>query len=290
MITIFTPTYNRAYILPKLFESLCLQHKKEFIWLIVDDGSTDDTKNLVENFVQRANFPIHYIFQENQGKHVAYNTALDNISTKYFVTVDSDDILVKEALGILRTKLHLIENNMSIAGVTSPIKKMNKEELLISKSYDRDIFSFPLEFKEKYNIIGEFTLILKTNEVRKYKYPVFEGEKFMKESVVQNRIGSDYKFLYIKESIVEAEYREDGLSAKFSSLLKNSPKGAALSFQELMNNPFLRIETRIFNVLLFWDYESIYNRSIYDRLIKIESNKLKLFFLIEKLKKNFKKN
>lgn len=101
MITIFTPTYNRAYTLPKLFESLQAQTSNNFEWLIVDDGSSDDTRELVEHFITKADFKITYIYQENQGKHVAINTALDKASNLYFFTVDSDDYLINNALELI---------------------------------------------------------------------------------------------------------------------------------------------------------------------------------------------
>lgn len=228
MITIFTPTYNRAYILPKLFKSLQSQTSNNFEWLIVDDGSSDHTKDLVNDFKSQANFKIIYIYQENQGKHVAINTALRNIKTPYFITVDSDDFLQDDGIKIIENKLTLISQTQDLIAIASPINILNNKTDNHKKEISIDIVVTTNELKFKYNFSGELSLIFKTDLAKKFEYPIFEGEKFMLESVVFDRMDDEYKFLFIGDSIVNAEYREDGLTAQGRKILLNSPKGSAL--------------------------------------------------------------
>lgn len=117
MITVFTPTYNRAYILPVLFDSLQKQSLKNFEWLIVDDGSTDKTAQVIKKFAQTALFEIRYIHQENQGKHVAINTGCQHAKGDLFFIVDSDDFLGNNAIEVLNEKFNKIKDNPTIAGI-----------------------------------------------------------------------------------------------------------------------------------------------------------------------------
>lgn len=118
MVTVITPTYNRAYILPKLFESLKAQTSKNFEWLIVDDGSADDTKTLVESWIKsKPEFNIQYIYQENAGKMQAHNTAVQNCKTEFFMCVDSDDYIQEKAIEILDEKAKEIAKLNNVAGI-----------------------------------------------------------------------------------------------------------------------------------------------------------------------------
>ena len=101
-LTVFTPAYNRAHTLPRTYESLCRQSCKDFVWLIVDDGSSDGTRALVEEWQTRDNgFPIRYIYKENGGMHTAHNVAYDNITTELNTCIDSDDALAEGAVEVI---------------------------------------------------------------------------------------------------------------------------------------------------------------------------------------------
>jgi len=284
-LTIFTPTYNRAYILSELFKSLQNQNAKDFEWLIVDDGSTDNTREVVEQFRQDADFPIRYIYQENQGKHVAINTALKNTEADYFMTVDSDDRLIASVIDVLKTKLSLIEIDSEIAAISSPIKYLNSNQLFLNQTFDDEKKSTPFEMRLKFNVHGEFTRIFKTSILKQYPYPVFEGEKFMPESVVYNRINLRYYFLYTPIPFVEGEYMPDGLTARAKNLYLQNPKGVSLSYREKMNNKKIPFPERLKMVLAYWDYESKVNTSFFSKLLKIKSNSLKIAYINYKIKK-----
>lgn len=283
LLTIFTPTYNRAHLLPQLFESLQNQDSFDFEWLIVDDGSTDATRELVEQFKVKADFSIRYIFQENQGKHVAINKAFEKTNTPFIMTVDSDDILMKNALMILSKKIRRILNEPKMVAICSPIKRKSSTDLLINQVIKEDFISNSFELENKHKIKGEFSFVLKTEIVKAYPYPVFPGEKFMNESYLYKRLSERYNYLYISESLVEAEYQEDGLSANFKRILNESPKGAALTYQYLMNNSKYSMDKRVQEALNYWDYETLGgNLSFVQKLKKIKSPVLKLKFIIKK--------
>ncbi|OFM81823.1 glycosyltransferase family A protein [Weeksella sp. HMSC059D05] len=286
MITIFTPTYNRAHLLPRLFESLVTQKNKNFKWLVVDDGSTDNTKELIDQFSTEADFKITYIFQSNQGKHVAINTALENIDTTYFLTIDSDDKMVENGINLIYKKIDLIDEDDTLAAIASPIYVVNHPNLDKYKPLAKDNLiynSFGSGKGYEKNLLGENSYIFKTKIAKQYPYPVFEGEKFLKESIVFKRISCFYNFLYIKDTVVVAEYQEDGLSSDFIQLLKNNPKGAAISFEELMNYTQIPFKKRIHYALVYWDFETLSGEtSFFKRLRKIKSNRLKIAFILKK--------
>lgn len=282
-LTIFTPTYNRAYILPQLFESLLAQSNRNFEWLIVDDGSSDNTHEIIQNFKSKADFKITYIYQENQGKHVAINTALKNIQTPNFLTVDSDDFLQDDGLQLIENKLSLIIQNPSIIGIASPINILNSNRS--KKQIPTDIVVTTNELKFKHHFNGELTLIFKTDLAKKFEYPVFEGEKFMLESVVFDKMDDEYKFLYIADSIVNAEYRPDGLTFQGKKILLNSPLGAALAYKEKMNNKQLSLPYRKNFAKNYWDYESLNNKNFISKLRKIQSLEVKIYMIIYFIKR-----
>lgn len=283
-LTIFTPTYNRAYILPQLFDSLLAQTSKNFEWLLVDDGSSDNTKNLIEYFKSKADFKITYIYQENQGKHVAINTALNHIKTAYFTTVDSDDFLQNNGIETVEKNIPSINNENKIIGIALPINILNNTARN-KKNIDKDIVVNTNELKFKYGYEGELTLIFKTGLAKKFEYPIFKGEKFMLESVVFDRMDSEYKFLYINTSIVNAKYREDGLTAQGKRILLNSPKSAALAYEEKMNNSQFPLSHRKNFAKNYWDYESLNNKNFISKLRKVQSLTLKIHMIIYFIKR-----
>lgn len=289
-LTIFTPTYNRAYILPKLFESLLSQKNKNFEWLIVDDGSSDNTKELLEDFKSKADFKITYVYQENQGKHVAINTGLSIVESDFFLVVDSDDILCQNFSETIEFKLQKLKESKNLAVIAFPRKQKGTEnKLQINNVFQNEIISTPIELFNTYNIRGEFSLIFKARIAKEYRYPVFNGEKFIRESVVYNRIAKKYRFMYVPNAIVEAEYLEDGLSFKFGELLKTNPKGTALAMKEIMNNEANPFTERVTAADNFWTYESIYNSSFFDKLKQIKTLEMKYVFLKMRIKKLLKR-
>ena len=198
-LTIFTPTYNRAYILPKLYKSLCVQTCQDFEWLIVDDGSTDSTHELVDGWILEAKIAIRYFYQANSGKMRATNYAMKMASSELFVCVDSDDELangdvVKDSLDFWSNREKIakgLNSNCKLCGMVSRKKNpfvKSSENLgfpFIGTCIDIDI-----TYKE------ESTIFVKTDIIRMFPYPEFEGEKFITDIYIYEAISEFYSFLY----------------------------------------------------------------------------------------------
>ncbi|WP_139420681.1 glycosyltransferase family A protein [Chryseobacterium mulctrae] len=286
LLTIFTPTYNRAHLLPSLFSSLQKQGIKNFEWLIVDDGSEDDTVGTVAKFQKETNFPINYIYQENQGKHVAINTGVKNASTELFLTVDSDDEIMENAIEKTLVLLPSFLENQNIAAICFPIYSDNTKKTITNKEieFNQAVLN-SIELKNNYGITGEFTYLFKTKILKQYPFPYFAGEKFVKESVVYKRIDRIYKNMYVNQSIVKAEYLEGGLSSNFRNLMEKNPKGSALAYLEIVNDKRLSFEERKEAFSHYWYFENISKQhSLLQRLFHVKNKDIIFDFILKKLK------
>ena len=230
-ITIFTPTYNRGYILDKLYRSIQRQTFRDFEWLVIDDGSSDNTEELLRQWMQEKNaFPIRYYKQTNGGKCRAINRALDLAQGELFFTVDSDDYLTDNALEKIVTWAGTLPQNTSYCGVAGNLgtgRDDTPNGLFDGDYYDGDLLD---RYKQ---VSGERAIIVYTDIHRHYKYPEFNGEKFMTEAVVWNRMAHDgYKMRFFNDIIWIYEYQEDGLTKAGNQLFINNPHGYGLWLKE----------------------------------------------------------
>lgn len=285
-LTIFTPTYNRAHLLPKLFCSLQKQDLKNFEWLIVDDGSTDDTAQTVKELQHEADFSITYIYQENHGKHVAINTAVKATSNDLFLIIDSDDEMIENSSEKILKILPSFLKNQSLAAICFPRYSENEKKTKTNKKIEFDqVISDSIELKNEYGITGEFDYLFKTQILKQYPFPYFAGEKFIKESVIYKRIDQIYKNMYVNQSIVKGEYLEDGLSSNFRKLLENNPKGSAVAYLETVNDRRLNFEERTEAFKNYWYFENLSKEhSILQRLLRIKNKDVIFDFILKKLK------
>lgn len=226
MLTIFTPTFNRATKLQRVYESLLAQCNKDFEWLIVDDGSIDQTEEIVHTF-DTNQFYIKYVKKENGGKHTAYNRALELAQGEYFLCVDSDDWLCLDA--VEKISMYVKSNS----GVFTFAYKTDEKGKMLSPEFPDGIkqLSF-FELNNKYLCSGEYTIILKTSFAQNYPFPVFEGERFVTESVVYDRMAMDVHVSLLPELITICEYQEDGLSNNLNKIMKKNPAGYCLYFMQ----------------------------------------------------------
>lgn len=236
LLTIFTPAYNRAHTLPRTYESMCLQNCKDFIWLIVDDGSQDNTADLVRQWQSRDNgFEIRYIYKENGGMHTAHNVAYANIDTELNTCIDSDDKLAPGAVEKILTKWEEIRDQ-DYAGIVG-----------LDSDFDGNVLGrgFPAELRET-TLIGYYAaggsgdkkLIYRTDVINSYpEYPVFEGEKYVSLSYKYRLIDQDYKLAVLDDVLCHVEYQPDGSSnTMWKQYLKN-PKGWAFWRKVRMQYP-----------------------------------------------------
>jgi len=232
-ITVMTPTYNRGHLLPQLYESLRQQTFKDFQWLIVDDGSTDQTLNLVANWMSQVNdFEILYLKVKNGGKHRAINKATELAQGELFFIVDSDDYLIPTALEkIISWEATLgIDEKKTFAGIAGC--KGTDSETLVGTTFEGDYLDATALERDKYQIDGDKAEVFYTQLLRKYKFPEIEGENFMTEFVVWFHLAHDgYKIRWFNDIIYICNYLEDGLTKNAASIAQKNPKGYQLASQ-----------------------------------------------------------
>lgn len=228
-ITVFTPTYNRGYIITNLYRSLQRQNFSDFEWIVVDDGSTDNTEELFSAFAKENNkFEITYLKTENGGKHRAINKGVQIARGELFFIVDSDDYLTDFALKRIDEVEKTIEEKDSFAGVCG--LKGFSEEKIIGTTYHEDGFLDITNLqRDKYKIRGDKSEVLYTEILKKYPFPEFEGEKFLTECIVWDKIANDgYKLRFFNDIVYICDYLPDGLTASVNKNFHNSPKGYGL--------------------------------------------------------------
>ena len=275
--TIFTPTFNRKELLEKLYKSLQKQTYKDFEWLIVDDGSADGTKEKVEEFLSEKKLDIKYYFKENGGKQRAYNFATDKANGELFICLDSDDEYVENGLETILKYWKKYEKNNNIAGMGYLSTYPNRE--VIGSSFpEKEMVSTQFDIYNKYGVKGDKGLMFRTEIIKKYKFPVFDDEKFITEAVVYNRICEKYKMAYVNEKIEIKEYQEDGLTAKYNNLLLRNPKGQALYHNEI-NSQKLSFKQKVLNNAVYYKFCRAAGYK-FGKIFKENKNKLFLIFAL----------
>ena len=227
-LTVFTPTYNRADLLQRCFESMKRQTNKNFIWLIIDDGSTDNTKEVVEQWQRELlDFTLRYIYKENGGLHTAYNEAIANIDTELCVCIDSDDFMPDDAVEKI---LSFWEKNGSpeVAGIVG-----------LDYDLEGNCLGDPLPDQKCVNLIdllvgkypihnGDRTNVVRTELYKKYApMPSFPGEKNFNPHYMHLQISREYDFLVLNENLRFVEYQPGGMSHNMLRQYRNSPRSFA---------------------------------------------------------------
>ena len=223
-ITVFTPTYNRGYIIEKLYKSLQQQTSTDFEWLVIDDGSSDHTEELFNTWRSEKNpFAIRYYKTENGGKHRAINKATDLAKGELFFIVDSDDYLVDDALESIIKWDKSIENKESFCGISGNRGK-NKAEFIGTTFEGEYIDATSLE-RSQYNITGDKAEVFYTDILKRYKFDEIDGEKFITEATVWDRMANDgYKIRWFNKTIYICDYLEDGLTQNLKRYLQKIQK------------------------------------------------------------------
>jgi glycosyltransferase involved in cell wall biosynthesis len=238
LFTVFTPTYNRAHTLGRVYESLARQTQKDFEWLIVDDGSTDDTPELVASWEAKATFPIRYLRQENRGKHVASNRAVREARGELFLFFDSDDRCVPNALERFKHQWDRIPEKDRNGFSTVSALCTDLQGRVIGARYPADIYDVDSVAEQiRMRSGGERWGANRTSILRRYPFPEIPDEKFISEGIVWNRIALGYKTRFFNEALKIVEYRPDGLTASSVRIRANNPVGSRLYYQELIGLP-----------------------------------------------------
>ena len=223
-LTIFTPTFNRAHLLPRIYNSLKDQTCQDFIWLIVDDGSVDHTSEVVADFMQDNKIEIQYIAQENQGMHGAHNTAYENISTPLNTCIDSDDYMPADAVEKILRKWRTIENKEKYSGIVGLDADL-KGNLIGTQFYTE---TTTLEDFYLQGGAGDKKLVYRTEVMQQYPpYPLFSGEKYVGLGYKYQLADQHFELVTLNEILVLVDYQPGGSSNNMYRQYYNNPRGFA---------------------------------------------------------------
>lgn len=258
-LSIITPVFNREKLLHNCYQSLKKQTSNDFEWIIVDDGSTDDTLAVAESF--KAPFEITVISKPNGGKHTALNASHPYIRGDYVLILDSDDTLIPSAVADVLDGWKEFEGNQDIGVVI--FLRGSDEVRPLCKAYDEDEGK-PVDISRYHReclISSDACEVIKTELFKKYPFPEFEGEKFVAEGALWTRVGFTHKCVYINKVIYICEYLEGGLTKSGKPMRIHNPNGGMyVSNLGMYKNNFLK--SRIKNGLLYTCYGFFAKKSI----------------------------
>ncbi|HHC5059848.1 glycosyltransferase family 2 protein [Aeromonas veronii] len=225
-----TPTYNRAYVLPRLYDSLCQQTRQDFEWLVIDDGSTDGTAELIFDYRVKSDFSINYYYKENGGKHRAINEGVVHATGDWIIIVDSDDLLTGDAVA----KLYDVMNHIGSEFVGMCFRRTTLSGHIIGISdpaWSKSIVMQPI--MAGHVLKGDLAYVFRTNVMRECPFPEFPGEKFVPELYIWNKIADIGKIVfYVDQVIYLCEYLPDGYTSNFKKNLRSNPCGFGLFYRD----------------------------------------------------------
>lgn len=254
-ITVFTTTYNRAYLLPQLYKSLSNQTNKNFEWLVVDDGSTDNTEKLINSWINEGKLDIRYIFKKNGGMHSGHNVAYKNIHTELNICIDSDDYMPENSIDLI-LKFWAKNKNEKYAGVLG-LDIYKDGSLVSNKKFPDDVKSGKYyQLRGKYGLSGDIKFVYRTEIIKKYPdYPEFPNEKFTPLGYKYLLVDQDYEMLFLNEALCVVEYMPDGSTKNIFKQYVNNPNGflherkirmiKAYTFKERATNTIHYISTSL---------------------------------------------
>lgn len=255
-ITILTPTYNRASLLPRLFDSLLRQTNKDFEWIVVDDGSTDDTREVVANLKEKCGgaFPMGYVYKANGGKHMAINIGAERARGELLFIADSDDLLTDDALETVANSWHDISDDKSFAGIAGLDITMDTREVIGSGLPQEHIDCNAIDIRYRHHVTGDMKEVFRTEVLREFQFPEFAGERFCPEQLVWFRMARRYRLRYINKPIYIADYQPDGITAGITRARMRNPSASMLTYAELTECPvpFLVKVKAAINFWRFW--------------------------------------
>ncbi|MBF1639670.1 glycosyltransferase family 2 protein [Prevotella sp.] len=280
MITVFTPTYNRASLLSRLYQSLCAQNFKDFEWIIVDDGSSDDTVSIVELLQSRPrnkDFSIRYYKKENGGKHTAINVGVKKAQGDLFFIADSDDVLPPNTLQIVAEVWEQTKYDNSIGGICGFDGDIN-DGSIIGTGFPKDVQLSDIELSNNINIgyidattrdvrfklkvDGDMKEVFRTSVLREFPFPEIKEERFCPEVLVWNRIASKYKLRHINKIIYLVEYQQDGITSAITRSRMNSPIASTMTYAEMLDYD-ISLKWKIRSAINYWRFKyCITNKSL----------------------------
>ena len=295
-ISILTATYNRAHDLERLYTSLVINSNSniEYEWLIMDDGSTDKTKLIIDNFIKQNIIKIEYHYQENQGKMSAINNLMKFVTGDVIIECDSDDYFITGAFDIINKNIDKLLSDETVYALTF-LKKNESGKIdgteFIEDNHRSDMFS--LYYKEK--MTGEKILVYKTEIRKKYKHILEADEKFVTEFRMYNKIDADYDVICINEAIIIGDYKNDGYVKNKKRIFELAPLGFYEYFKEIlkMNLKGIPFSKKMYIYKYYIMFAILSARSDAIKNVKGSFNKIMIIFLWIPIsiltRKNFKR-
>lgn len=264
LVTVFTPVYNREQSINAVYESLCAQTDMDFEWLVINDGSTDRTSEILEEIVRNHQMPftINYVKKRNEGLNRTINSALDLAKGTLLMRLDSDDVALPEAVALILEKYVLIKDDPKLCAVAF-------RSLLFDGSFngfhpfDMDTRGDFSSFRYVHHATGDRSEVMKLDVFRKFRFPEFEGENFCPEALVWNRIAKEYDCIYAKEAIYKKGFEDDSITAKIYATLKRCSQGSCTLYFEALNNPDIPFKGRFGSAVRYYRYALFANRSLW---------------------------
>ncbi|MBP3838266.1 MAG: glycosyltransferase family 2 protein [Prevotella sp.] len=263
LLTVFTPTYNRAHLLPLLYESLCKQTFKNFEWVVVDDGSKDHTKEVLASFAQdeQAFFPIRCFYQENGGKHRAINHGVREAKGELFFISDSDDKLPPDALENVAKVYEDIKEDNSFAGICG-LDGTFEGKVIGSGLPQEVIDDTSVAIRFKHRVTGDMKEVFRLSVLKEFPFPEIANEQFCPETLLWNRIATRYKLRYFNKIIYLAEYQEDGISAEIVTVRMKSPVASMMTYAELNQIPMMPFLQKCKAAVNYWRFRFCANKDV----------------------------
>lgn len=290
MISIVTATYNREKLLYKLYDSLTKQTCQDFEWIVIDDGSKDKTLEVLSTFQNENKINMSYFYQDNSGKHIAVNKAVNNSENQYVFIVDSDDCLPENAIKKIKERIeefHNLTTSKELAGIC--FLKGDYKGKRIGSTLKHDTVCNYLDYRYRYNIKGDKAEIFLRNILLKFPFPEYKDEKFCPEALVWNRIAKEYDMYFCNDIVYHCEYLQGGLTSNIYKVRKNSPRATLTYYYELYNSN-IPYRTKVKSLMNYWRFYYASDevttvdkpKSLFNVLLKPSIKLFTLFNIVER--------
>ena len=256
-LTVFTPTFNRKNNLIECYESLKNQTSKDFVWQIVDDGSTDDTLAIVDEFKKENLVEIEYFHKENGGKASALNYGLSRVNTPFWVCLDSDDFLFPDAVEVMIKESNSVKADSNLCGIFCVRSDRSGKPMKAIDVPKNIVYATQEEIRYKYKVPPEYVQVYKSSVISKIRFPEIDGEKFMVLSWMQDQLDTEYKFKVIHHPLMVCEYLADGITKNYYKLMRKNPIGFRMFYAQRVHISKL-LKVRFLAALM---YNAVYDLS-----------------------------
>lgn len=275
-ITILTPTYNREGLLTKLYHSLCEQTSQDFCWMVVDDGSQDQTAALVQQMIAEQRVDIRLLTKPNGGKHTALNKGIAQIETELTFIVDSDDALPQDAVETIldyHGKYKPEREKYSLCGYSFLRFYSNGEVNTAFFPKEEEIDTY-LQVRINGGIGGDKAEVFYTDVLKEYPFPEYDGEKFLPEDIVWMQMSERYRMVHINRCVYISDYLEGGLTKSGRRMKLRSPKGMVLRSEIYLNNKQVNYKVKVKMMLLYHIYGKAAGYSLRELMKRIRHKAL----------------